>query len=125
MSLHRPVACLFFLLLVCLGCGSDPPPAPAMTADARPGTGGSGGSGGGPPAGNVTGGSGGARGGIDAAAGADAPAGSEAGPADRQAGPADGNRPDGSAMTIAPPRYPPRGVAVCAPGCADLRARYA
>ena len=35
------------------------------------------------------------------------------------------NRMDGPAMTIAPPRYPPAGTGSCAPGCADLRARYA
>lgn len=28
-------------------------------------------------------------------------------------------------MTIEPPKYPPAGMRACAPGCSDLRARYA
>ena len=41
------------------------------------------------------------------------------------AGAVDVNRTDAVAMTIQPPKYPPTGTGSCAPGCANLRARYA
>jgi hypothetical protein len=127
------------LLVAAFACDRTGPGSSDAGNEARSGTGGRGGAGGGGASPGGTGGGGGAGtgggpggaggagtggagtgGGPGAERPADAP---NAGSAD--AGAADVNRTDAAAMTIQPPQYPPVGIGTCAPGCADLRARYA
>jgi hypothetical protein len=127
-------------LVAGFACDRSGPGSSDAGNDARSGTGGRGGAGGGGPAPGVTGGTGGGAGAVGGAGGAGGAgtggAGTGGGPgAERSAdgpnaggadaGAGDVTRTDAVAMTIQPPKYPPTGTGSCAPGCANLRARYA
>jgi hypothetical protein len=120
----KAFAALFVALFLVAGlaCDRSGPGSSDAGNDARLGTGGRGGTGGG---GQAPGGAGGTGGGPGAERPADGPNRLDMNAGGADAGAADVNRTDAAAMTIQPPRYPPVGTGSCAPGCADLRARYA